>query len=59
MGTVALALLLAWLVTTAIMTIASGRLASQHDTGAMPQLDGRRLTAPPPISTQEIPEKSR
>lgn len=66
MGTVALALLLAWLVTTAIMTIASRPLASQHDTGAMRQLDGRRLTAPPtrltappPINTQETPEKSR
>lgn len=63
MGTVALLLLLAWLVTTAIMTFASGRLASQHDTGAMRRLDGARLTAPPltsqPTSAHDTPDHSR
>ncbi len=59
MGTVALVLLLAWLVTTAIMTFAPGRLAPQHDTtGAMRRQDGTRLTAPP-ISAQDAPENSR
>ncbi|HEX6798633.1 MAG TPA: hypothetical protein VF116_13070 [Ktedonobacterales bacterium] len=65
MGTVALVLLLAWLVTTAIMTFGTRRLVSQHDTGAMRQLDGQRLTTPPtrltapPANDQETPEKSR
>lgn len=58
MGTVALVLLLAWLVTTAIMTFASGRLLSQHDTGAMRRLDGRHLTSPP-TSAQDTSENSR
>lgn len=58
MGTVALVLLLAWLVTTAIMTFAPSHLASQHDTtGAMRRQDGTRLT--PPVSAQDAPENSR
>ncbi len=60
MGTVALVLLLVWLVMTAIMTFTSGRLASQHDTtGAMRRQDDmRRLTAPP-SSAQDAPENGR
>lgn len=58
MGTVALVLLLVWLVTTAIMTFAPGRLASQHDTGAMRRQDAAHLTAPP-TSAQDAPENSR
>ena len=58
MGTVALVLLLVWLVTTAIMTIASGRLAAQHDTGAMRRLEGTHLSSPP-ASAQDTSENGR
>lgn len=58
MGTVALVLLLVWLVTTAVMTFAPGRLVSQHDTGAIHRQHGTSLTSPP-ASAQDAPDNGR